>query len=770
MANPDYADFNTNPYNPFFLHSNENLALVMVTPLLNGKNYHSWERDIKMGLESKKKIIFLDGSLPQPAPDDIVYEPQKRCNNLVLSWIQHSAEESIIKSTLWIDSAAEAWKYLKDRFSQGDTFRIVELQEEFYHFSQGNFLSLKHLVNEYASASGQHINANKCKFYSTNASPRKLANLKTYLGFSDGSLPFSYLGVPITIGKPKKTHLQPIADKILAKLAKWKGTSLSIMSRVELMKSVIQSMLMYSFHIYKWPTQLLKNVDRKIRNFIWSGDTEVKKLEWARFYKNRFGCNRSTPTRYFKSSIWPGIKDHWHLVFNNSIWLVGERLNINFWKDNWLGDPLVELLDIPPHLHSSLHAKVDDFIHNSNWIIPDTLAIRHPMISKKIASTIVSEGMDKFVWHNTNDGTLSLKATFACVCNHIPQLSGLKHIWSAHIAPSKSFILWRLLKNRMPMDNNLQKRGCAMGSICNLCNTNAESTDHMFLQCPFAMYIWSWLSSIFSISLDLSSINFAMSISKTSLIPLLNHVLLACITHTITTIWYGRNQLRFEDRKISMPHTIAKIKRETSLVGSCSNAIAFSSLQEFIILKFFHVPLNYSKALTFTEVIWQKPTLGVVKVNIDGSAHGSPGHARGGGIFRDHHGAFIASFATYLAINNALFAELHTTILSVEIAYQKGRKNLWLECDSTLVVSIFEGTLNPPWQLQNILQKCKLLLGNMNFNVSHIFREGNTCADKLANHGILTRSNTWWNTMSSFISAKFIKNRAELPSYRFRNL
>ncbi|XP_019432658.1 PREDICTED: uncharacterized protein LOC109339642 [Lupinus angustifolius] len=217
-------------------------------------------------------------------------------------------------------------------------------------------LTLKHLVNEYAYVSGYHINANKWK--------------------------------------PKKTRLQPMVDKILAKLAKWKGSSLSIMGRVELVKSVIQSMLLYSFHIYKWPTQLLKNVDRKIRNFIWSGDTEVKKLEWARFYKNRFGCNRSTPTRYFKSSIWPGIKDHWHLVFNNSIWLVGERLNINFWKDNWLGDPLVELLDILPHLHSSFHAKVADFIHNSKWIIPDTLATRHPMINRKIASNIVSEGIN----------------------------------------------------------------------------------------------------------------------------------------------------------------------------------------------------------------------------------------------------------------------------------------------------------------------------------------------------------------------------------------
>ncbi|KAF1881252.1 hypothetical protein Lal_00023288 [Lupinus albus] len=33
---------------------------------------------------------------------------------------------------------AEVWKDLKDRFSQGDIFRVVELLEEFYHLHQDN--------------------------------------------------------------------------------------------------------------------------------------------------------------------------------------------------------------------------------------------------------------------------------------------------------------------------------------------------------------------------------------------------------------------------------------------------------------------------------------------------------------------------------------------------------------------------------------------------------------------------------------------------------
>ncbi|XP_019434814.1 PREDICTED: uncharacterized protein LOC109341364 [Lupinus angustifolius] len=88
------------------------------------------------------------------------------------------------------------------------------------------------------------------------------------VGFFKGSLPFNYLGVPLFKGKPRRIHLQRIADRILAKLVTGKGSSLSIMGRVELVRSIIHSMLVNSFHIYKWPTSLLDCVDKGIRNFI----------------------------------------------------------------------------------------------------------------------------------------------------------------------------------------------------------------------------------------------------------------------------------------------------------------------------------------------------------------------------------------------------------------------------------------------------------------------------------------------------------------------
>jgi hypothetical protein len=47
---------------------------------------------------------------------------------------------------------------------------------------------------------------------------------------------------------------------------------------VQLVRSVIQSMLTYSISIYSWPSSLLKDLEKCNRNFIWSGDIEKSKL------------------------------------------------------------------------------------------------------------------------------------------------------------------------------------------------------------------------------------------------------------------------------------------------------------------------------------------------------------------------------------------------------------------------------------------------------------------------------------------------------------
>uniref|UniRef100_A0A2C9VIK0 Retrotransposon Copia-like N-terminal domain-containing protein n=1 Tax=Manihot esculenta TaxID=3983 RepID=A0A2C9VIK0_MANES len=80
----------TNPSNSYFLHSNENSALILVSPVLSGPNYHSWAKIMKMVLQSKNKIRFIDKSLKKPEKSDSIFAAWDRYNNMVLLWITKS--------------------------------------------------------------------------------------------------------------------------------------------------------------------------------------------------------------------------------------------------------------------------------------------------------------------------------------------------------------------------------------------------------------------------------------------------------------------------------------------------------------------------------------------------------------------------------------------------------------------------------------------------------------------------------------------------------
>ncbi|GAU46322.1 hypothetical protein TSUD_401930 [Trifolium subterraneum] len=148
-------------------------------------------------------------------------------------------------------------------------------------FCKGNLSglkALKDLFDKYAMESGQVINTSKSTIFSGSITHGRLNLIVQLLNFKLGSLPFNYLGVPIFQGTRKTCHLQPVADKIKLKLSAWKASLLSIAGRVQLVRSVIQSMLSYSITLYSWPVALLKDIEKCIRNFIWSRDIDKRKL------------------------------------------------------------------------------------------------------------------------------------------------------------------------------------------------------------------------------------------------------------------------------------------------------------------------------------------------------------------------------------------------------------------------------------------------------------------------------------------------------------
>ncbi|MCI20530.1 ribonuclease H protein, partial [Trifolium medium] len=192
---------------------------------------------------------------------------------------------------------------------------------------------------------------------------------------------------------------------------------------------------------------------------------------------------------------------------------------------------------------------------------------------------------------------------------------------------------------------------------------------------------------------------------------------------------------------------------KTALAGNSTKKTASGSLTEFAIFKTFSVKILPPKAPNIIEVLWQPPLNLWVKCNIDGAAKGYPGLAACAGLFRDNSGDFIGGFAKNLGLASSLFAELMGAILAIEIAQNKGWNNMWLETDSKLVQLAFKSPSLVPWMLNNRWQNCLHKVRSMNFIVTHLYREGNSCADTLANLGLNLDAFCWWDVPPPQIAA-----------------
>ena len=85
---------------PFFLHSADHPSAVLVSTPLNNENYLTWKRAMKMALNAKNKLGFIDSSITKPTKSQSDAQLWDRCNDMVLSWILNSIDKNLVTSLI----------------------------------------------------------------------------------------------------------------------------------------------------------------------------------------------------------------------------------------------------------------------------------------------------------------------------------------------------------------------------------------------------------------------------------------------------------------------------------------------------------------------------------------------------------------------------------------------------------------------------------------------------------------------------------------------
>jgi len=142
-------------------------------------------------------------------------------------------------------------------------------------------LAYKQILNYFSLASGMKVNLSKSKifFFSTNIAIQR--NISRILGFQRDSLPFKYLGIPLTTRPMHKSIWEPVLNKMQDKVKNWAFRALNLVRMLVLTTAVLQAIPVYMLLALPSPKGILEQIRNIQRDFLWGKEDDQEILSKA---------------------------------------------------------------------------------------------------------------------------------------------------------------------------------------------------------------------------------------------------------------------------------------------------------------------------------------------------------------------------------------------------------------------------------------------------------------------------------------------------------
>ncbi|GJV46735.1 putative RNA-directed DNA polymerase, eukaryota, reverse transcriptase zinc-binding domain protein, partial [Tanacetum coccineum] len=304
-------------------------------------------------------------------------------------------------------------------------------------------------------ASGLKINIHKSSIYGIGVASDDVQIMAANTGCSAGTLPLTYLGLPIGSNMSLIVNWKPLVDKFRLKLSSWKANLLSYGGRLTLIKVVLGSLGIYFFSLFKAPVAVLKALESARASFFWGGSTDSKKLSWRNMVEDCWNFQLSPFELHFTHGLYS-------ISEQDKDCLVMDRISNGQWSWNWSRDNIG--------------------IRNSSYL---------NNLLEEISHIEVRDNADKCFWSLDPNGSFSVADLRRLIDDRTLPSLGIKTTWDKSLPRKVNIFIWRLKLNRLPLRLNLSSRGIEIPEIsCPLCNGNVESNTHIFYECTFAKEIW----------------------------------------------------------------------------------------------------------------------------------------------------------------------------------------------------------------------------------------------------------------------------------------
>jgi hypothetical protein len=140
--------------------------------------------------------------------------------------------------------------------------------------------ALKETLEKYSKSTGLRINYSKSQLVPINVSEDLVTLLAEDFGCQVGTMPFTYLGLPLGTTRPTMRDMMPLVCRLERKLSS-SYSFLSQGARLQLINSVLASMPLHFLCSLKLSAGFTLQLDRILRQCLWRDFDNEKKQSLA---------------------------------------------------------------------------------------------------------------------------------------------------------------------------------------------------------------------------------------------------------------------------------------------------------------------------------------------------------------------------------------------------------------------------------------------------------------------------------------------------------
>lgn len=193
-------------------------------------------------------------------------------------------------------------------------------------FSDGTKRSVEGILKvfgDFDKMTGLKISLEKSTLFMAGITAQKQDDILHQFPFASGSLPVRYLGLPLLTKRMTVSDYLPLIEKIRKRISSWTNRFLSYAGRLQLINSVITSLVNFWMAAFRLPSSCIKEIERLCSAFLWSGSElngRKAKVSWADVCRPK--AEGGLGVRRLKDvSLVCSLKLIWRILSANTLWV-----------------------------------------------------------------------------------------------------------------------------------------------------------------------------------------------------------------------------------------------------------------------------------------------------------------------------------------------------------------------------------------------------------------------------------------------------------------